>query len=57
MYIQNIQLSIVKKGTPTEFLHCIQELSQAETKLGYSTTYPKLESGLEQLLQGNGYNE
>ena len=50
------QLPIFREGSPEEFLNFLYEFSQAKTKLGY-TTHSKLESGFEQLLQGNARNE
>ena len=51
-----LQLPIFTEGTPEEFLHFIHEFTQAKSKLGYSSSQ-KLESGLEQLLQGNARQE
>ena len=50
------QLPIFQEGSPEEFLNFLNEFLQAKSKLGY-TTYNKLESGFEQLLQGNARNE
>ena len=50
------QLPTFKEGTAEELLHFINEFQQARNKFGY-TTYQKLESGLEQLLQGNAHHE
>ena len=50
------QLPVFNGGTAEEFLHFLNEFQQARTKLGY-TNYQKLESGLEQLLQGTARNE
>ncbi len=49
------QLPIFMEGSPEELLHFLYEFDQAKTKLGYST-YQKLESGFEQILQGNARN-
>ena len=46
-----IQLLIFKGGTAEEFLHFLNEYNNTKGKLGY-TSYQKLESGIEQLLQG-----
>ena len=51
-----LQLPIFKEGSPKEFLHFVHEFTQAKNKLGYSSSQ-KLESGLEQLLQGNAHQE
>ena len=51
-----LQLPIFKQGNAEEFLHFIHEFLQAKIKLGYNTC-AKLESGLEQLLQGNSRQE
>ena len=51
-----LQLPIFKEGLPEEFLHFLHEFTQARNKLGY-TNAQKLESGLEQLLQGNARQE
>ena len=51
-----LQLPIFKEGSPEEFLHFLHEFTQARNKLGY-TNAQKLESGLEQLLQGNARQE
>ena len=51
-----LQLPIFKEGTPEEFLHFIHKFTQAKSKLGYNSSQ-KLESGLEQLLQGNARQE
>ena len=45
------QLQIFKGGKAEEFLRFIYKFDHAKNKLGYNT-YQKLESGLEQLLQG-----
>ena len=50
--IFKLQLPIFKEGSPEEFLHFIHEFTQAKNKLGYGNSQ-KLESGLEQLIQGN----
>ena len=50
------QLPIFKEGTSQELLHFVNEFQQAKIKLGY-TTYQKLESGFEQLLQGIACHE
>ena len=50
------QLPIFKGGTAEEFLQFIYEFDHAKNKLGYNT-YKKLESGLEQLLQGTAKDE
>ena len=50
------QLPIFREGSPEEFLNFLYEFSQAKGKLGYSNG-SKLESGFEQLLQGNARNE
>ena len=47
---------IFKQGNAKEFLHFLHEFLQAKTKLGYNTC-SKLESGIEQLLQGNSRQE
>ena len=54
--IFKLQLPIFKEGSPEEFLHFIHEFTQAKNKLGYGSSQ-KLESGLEQLLQGNARQE
>ena len=51
-----LQLPVFNEGRPKEFLHFIHEFEQAKGKLGYNSGQ-KLESGLEQLLQGNTRNE
>ena len=51
-----LQLPVFKQGNAKEFLHFLHEFLQAKTKLGYNTC-AKLESGLEQLLQGNTRQE
>ena len=51
-----LQLPVFNEGTPEEFLHFIHEFEQAKGKLSYNSAQ-KLESGLEQLLQGNASNE
>ena len=51
-----IQLPIFCGGSAKEFLQFLYEFEQAKSKLGY-TTYQKLGSGLEQLLQGTAKNE
>ena len=51
-----LQLPIFSQGNAEDFLHFLHEFNEAKNKLGY-TTYAKLESGLEQLLQGNAKNE
>ena len=51
-----LQLPIFKQGNAEESLHFIHKFLQAKTKLGYNTC-AKLESGLEQLLQGNSRQE
>ena len=51
-----LQLPIFKEGSPEDFLHFLHEFTQARAKLGY-TNAQKLESGLEQLLQGNARQE
>ena len=50
------QLPIFNGGSAEEFLRFMYEFSHAKAKLGY-TTYQKLESGLEQLLQGTAKDE
>ena len=50
------QLPIFREGNAEEVLNFLYEFNQAKTKLGY-TNHQKLESGLEQLLQGNARNE
>ena len=50
------QLSVFKEGTPEDFLHFLHEFSRSKNKLGYKT-YEKLESDLEQILQGNARKE
>lgn len=50
------QLPIFKSGTAEEFLHFLHDFNQARQRLGYSS-YQKLESGIEQLLQGTARNE
>ena len=47
-----IRLPTFKQGNAEEFLHFLHEFSEAKTKLGYNSCQ-KLESGFEQLLQGN----
>ena len=47
-----LQLPIFNEGSAEEFLHFIHEFLEAKGKLGYNTCQ-KLESGLEQVLQGN----
>lgn len=49
------QLPIFMEGAPEQLLHFIHEFNQAKSKLGYNN-YQKLESGLEQILQGNAQN-
>ena len=51
-----IQLPIFCGGSAKEFLQFLYEFEQAKSKLGY-TTYQKLGSGLEQLLQGTAEGE
>ena len=51
-----LQLPVFNQGNAEEFLHFIHEFLQAKSKLGYNTG-AKLESGLEQLLQGNARQE
>ena len=51
-----LQLPVFKQGNADDFLHFLHEFHEAKGKLGYNTC-PKLESGLEQLLQGNVRNE
>ena len=50
------QLPIFREGNVEDLLHFLYEFNQSKSKLGY-TTHQKLESGLEQLLQGNARNE
>ena len=50
------KLPIFREGNVEELLHFFYKFDQSKTKLGY-ITHQKLESGLEQLLQGNIYNE
>ena len=45
------QLPVFKGGPAEELLCFLNKFQGAKTKLGY-TTYQKLESGIEQLLQG-----
>ena len=47
-----LQLPIFKQDYAEEFLHFLHKFYQVRNKLGYNTC-AKLESGLEQLLQGN----
>ena len=54
--ILKTQPPVFKEGIPEEFLYYIHEFSSAKAKIGH-TTYPKLRSGREQLLQGNTCNE
>ena len=49
-------LPTFKEGSAEQMLHFLYEFNQAKNKLGY-TTYQKLESGIEQLLQGSARNE
>ena len=51
-----LQLPTFNHGSAEEFLHFLYEFNEAKGKLGYNTC-PKLESGLEQLLQENTHNE
>ena len=51
-----LQLPVFNEGTAEEFLHFINEFMEAKLKLGYGTCQ-KLESGLEQILQGNARQE
>ena len=51
-----LQLPVFNEGTAEDFLHFINEFLEAKTKLGYGTCQ-KLESGLEQILQGNARQE
>ena len=51
-----LQLPTFKQGTAEDFLHFLHKFNEAKGKLGYNTC-PKLESGLERLLQGNARNE
>ena len=44
-------LPIFKSRSPGVFLHFLYKFNHSKSKLEY-TTYPKLESGLEQLLKG-----
>ena len=50
------QLPIFREGNAEQLLDFLYEFNQAKQKLGY-TNHQKLESGLEQLLQGNARNE
>ncbi len=50
------QLPIFKGGSAEELLRFLNEFQGAKTRLGY-TTYQKLESGIEQLLQGTAKDE
>jgi len=50
------QLPIFKGGSAEEFLRFMYEFNHAKSKLGY-TTYQKLESRLEQLLQSTAKDE
>ena len=51
-----LQLPVFNQGNAEEFLHFLHEFVAAKEKHGYNTC-AKLESGLEQLLQGNACNE
>ena len=51
-----IQLPILNQSNAEDFFHFLHEFDSAKTKLGCNTC-PKLESGVEQLLQGNAKNE
>ena len=51
-----LQLPIFKEGLTEDFLNFIHKFTQAKNKLGYGNGQ-KLESGLEQLLQGNARQE
>ena len=51
-----LQLPVFNEGSAEEFLHFIHEFLEAKSKLGYNTVQ-KLESGLEQVLQGNARQE
>ena len=51
-----LQVLIFNHGNAEMFLHFLHQFNEAKSKLGYNTC-PKLESGLEQLLQGNTKNE
>ena len=50
------QLPIFKGGSAEEFLRFLNEFQNSRSKLGY-TNHQKLESGIEQLLQGTAKNE
>ena len=50
------QLPVFKGGSAEELLRFLNEFQGAKSKLGY-TTYQKLESGIEQLLQGTAKDE
>ena len=50
------QLPIFREGTLEEVLNFLCKVSQAKSKLGY-TSHQKLESVFEQLLQGNAQNK
>ena len=51
-----LQLPVFNEATAEEFLHFLHEFEEAKGKLGYGTCQ-KLESGLEQILQGNARQE
>ena len=50
------QLPIFRGGSADDCLRFLYEFENSKSKLGY-TTYQKLESGLEQLLQGTAKSE
>ena len=50
------QLPVFKGGSAEELLRFLNEFQGAKGKLGYNT-YQKLESGIEQLLQGTAKDE
>ena len=50
------QLPIFKGGSADELLQFLNEFQGKKSKLGY-TTYQKLKSGIEQLLQGTAKDE
>lgn len=53
--IFKMQQPIFKEGSAEELLHFLFKINQAQQKLGV-TTSQKLESGIEQLLQGSAHN-
>ena len=50
------QLPVFTGGSAEELLRFLNKFQGAKNKLGY-TTYQKLESGIEQLLQGTAKDE